>query len=184
MASTKVNPRREKSRGGYIQPLANGRSVRFVDLGDMERVGARVRAARRMANMEKRKDLTDRVHLPRFSPALLGQIERGQRVLHEHEAEALARVLPVDADFFYATPEERRDEGAFASQLERIQLDIDKQNELLDQQAKLLAELRDVVKILPAIQKVLEALPPADEERRPGRRPARGSGAAPSEEAG
>jgi hypothetical protein len=65
-----------------------------------------------MAGIETRKDLTDLVNLPRFGPAVLGQIERGERVLYEHEAEALAHVLPVDADFFYEAPGARGGDAA------------------------------------------------------------------------
>jgi transcriptional regulator with XRE-family HTH domain len=125
MASIKVKRCREKSRDDYRQPLENGPSVRFVDREEQERVGARVRAARSMAGIEKRKDLTDRVNLPRFSAALLGQIERGERALYEHEADALAHVLPVDADFFYEAP-------VGATQLDRIEALLERIAERLD----------------------------------------------------
>jgi hypothetical protein len=65
-----------------------------------------------MAGLKRGKDLTDLVNLPRFGPAVLGQIERGERVLYEHEAEALAHVLPVEPEFFYEVPEAQPTETA------------------------------------------------------------------------
>ena len=62
-------------------------------------VGARVRSARIGHGYATRKPLTDQLNLPRFGKELLGQVERGERVLHEHEAVELARVLEVDPDW-------------------------------------------------------------------------------------
>jgi transcriptional regulator with XRE-family HTH domain len=174
MASIKVKRRREKSRSDYRQPLENGPSVRFVDREERERVGARVRAARRMANMERREDLTDLVNLPRFSAALLGQIERGERVLHEHEAEALARVLPVDAGFFYETPEGRADESTppdlgehiarIFEELQALRAREQDMQTLIDRQnANLAAQTR----ILERMQTALGITAPAEDAPRP-----------------
>lgn len=82
-------------------------------------VGARVRAARRMAGIEQRKALTDQLDLPRFGEKVLGKVERGERELYEHEAEALAKILPVNAAFFYETPAEAM--APETSQLDRIE---------------------------------------------------------------
>jgi transcriptional regulator with XRE-family HTH domain len=193
MASTKVNPRREKSRGGYIQPLANGRSVRFVDPGEQKRVGARVQAARRMAGIEKRELLADLVNLPRFGPAVLGQIERGERVLYEHEADALARVLPVDADFFYETPDSETVEtpelGAHIARIfeelqalrrreQDMQTLIDRQNENLAAQTRILERMQAALGITaPGADQ--ESPVPVPSARRPtdaGRETGRGTG--------
>lgn len=74
----------------------------FVDLDPQNvAVGARVRGARLLHGQlyEKRKALTDALNLPRFGDKLLGQVERGERKLYEHEAVELGRVLEVEADW-------------------------------------------------------------------------------------
>jgi hypothetical protein len=91
-----------------------------------------------MAGIEQRKALTDLLHLPRFGPAVLGQVERGERALYEHEAEALADVLPVDADFFYEAP-------GTPTQLDRIETLLERIAERLE----LTAPVADEVPFVP-----------------------------------
>jgi hypothetical protein len=62
---------------------------------DMD-VSQRLRAARIQAGYVRREDLTADRRLPRFGARVLGQIERGERVLYPHEADELARVLAVE----------------------------------------------------------------------------------------
>lgn len=72
---------------------------------EMKRVGRHVRAARILGEFERPEDLAAKLDLPRFGAKVIGQVERGKRPLWEHEAVALAKVLPVSAEWFYADPE-------------------------------------------------------------------------------
>jgi transcriptional regulator with XRE-family HTH domain len=65
----------------------------------MTTVEDRVRAARIQAGYSRLEDLTAEIKLPRFGTALLGQVERGERPLFEHEAVELGRILGVEADW-------------------------------------------------------------------------------------
>jgi hypothetical protein len=67
-------------------------------------VSDRVRAARIQAGYLRRPDLAAQLRLPRFGEKVLGQVERGERPLYEHEAVELARVLGVEAEWFYGSP--------------------------------------------------------------------------------
>jgi transcriptional regulator with XRE-family HTH domain len=59
----------------------------------------RLRAARIQAGYNRREDLAEQITLPRFGKEVLGQVERGERPLFEHEAVELGRILDVEADW-------------------------------------------------------------------------------------
>jgi hypothetical protein len=125
-----------------------------------------------MAGIEQRKALTDLLALPRFGPAVLGQVERGERPLYEHEAEALAHVLPVDAEFFYEVPEAQPTETAppalgeqvaqILTELQALRAREQDMQALIDRQnANLAAQTR----ILERMQTALGlTAPPVDED--------------------
>jgi len=85
---------------------------------DQVAVGRRLAAARKRAGIKTRKDLADRVSLPRLGKETIGKIERGERPLYEHEAPFVARALEVPVSYFY-------EEETADAQLDRIEDKLD-----------------------------------------------------------
>lgn len=120
-------------------------------------VGRRVAAARRASGYETRDALTGELELPNFGAGTLGRVERGERHLFPHEAEAIARALAVDVSSFYAEPQTDtqldRIERALAELQQRAQEAHEEREAimvLLDQQEQVLRDLTRVAGQLPS----------------------------------
>jgi transcriptional regulator with XRE-family HTH domain len=148
--------------------LPGGRSVAEMDADDVA-IGRRLKAARTAAGMKTRKELTDAAGLKRVGDKVLGMIERGQRQLEPHEAEAFAQALNVDVRTFYDEPD-----GTQLDRLEqavaditrrevRAQEDRDAITALLAQQSKILLDISGLLArqehILREMQRVAHGLP-------------------------
>jgi transcriptional regulator with XRE-family HTH domain len=119
---------------------------------DQVAVGRRLAAARKRVGIKTRKDLADRVNLPRLGKETLGKIERGERPLYEHEAPYVARALEVPVSYFY-------EEETADTQLDRIEKALsdaraerdehaEKIRGLLSRQSELLETIKDLVETL------------------------------------
>jgi transcriptional regulator with XRE-family HTH domain len=152
-------------------------------------VGRRVRAARLAAGFKQRKPVTDLAGVSRFGDATLGKVERGERMLQPHEADALARVLHVDPAAFYEQPAtaqlDRIEEAVNAGREDRT-VAVDAIQELLQRQSRVLANIE---RLLRDMQVVAAGMPTgrsvdaltreleAQEARAQGARAARSSAA-------
>jgi transcriptional regulator with XRE-family HTH domain len=151
-----------------LPSLLRGRSVAVMDADDVA-TGRRLKAARTAAGMKTRKELTDAAGLHRVGDKVLGMIERGQRKLQPHEADAFAQALNIDARAFYDDPE-----GTQLDRLEQAVADIRRREEnaqtdrdaikaLLAQQSQILRDISDLLArqdaILLEMQRVAAGLP-------------------------
>lgn len=153
------------------RPLPSPIPVRSVAVMDAEDIatGHRLKAARLAAGMKTRKELTDAAGLHRVGEKVLGMIERGQRKLQPHEAEAFAQALNIDARSFYDEPN-----GTQLDRVEQALVDLaqrdDEANEvreailaLLDRQSDVLRDIAGLLarqdSILEEIQRVVSGMP-------------------------
>lgn len=62
--------------------------------------GRRLAAARVLAGMDTREQLARAINIPGLGAANLGNIERGERTLRDHEIPPIAEALGIDPAFF------------------------------------------------------------------------------------
>jgi hypothetical protein len=119
--------------------------------------------------MKTRKELTDATGLYRVGEKVLGMIERGERPLEPHEAEAFARALNIDTRTFYDDPDgtqlDRLEQAVavIAAREERAQEDRDAILALLAKQDQILIDIGGLLaqqtQILSEMQRVASGLP-------------------------
>ena len=126
-------------------------------------IGRRVAAARKRAGIDQRKTLTDAADLPRVGPATLGKIERGERHLFPHEADAFARVLGVDRGFFYEDDSADPASSHLGEIAGLIDRNADMLREAIAQAAEERRQIRDLLatqaEILREIRRVVAGMP-------------------------
>jgi transcriptional regulator with XRE-family HTH domain len=113
-------------------------------------IGNHVRAARKLRGLATRADLSALIDKPRFGPAVIGQIERGERAVADHEIDWLAQALELPRGYFEDTQPaetienrldaiERRVTDQLAEHARKVEAYLQRQDEVLERIEKAIA---------------------------------------------